>query len=301
MPLELGDLRTVSFAARLGSFSRAAEAVNLSQPAFSRRIAEIEKTLGVTLFERLPRGVRPTEACVAFLRHAEAALNSIEDGRAAALEVETRRGRDVAIGLLENLCEPGLIAACHGAGEFPGPAITFRPRSLSSEISADLLAGATRLGLRYNRDPDPRLEAVWVADDPIVIACASSHPLAAAGRATMDELERAQWIGNPASLDRTDSEDLPSAVFRGWSAMKMAPIFARLQLLEAGCGLAMVRRACIREQITRRSIVELTTPLALSIPMFLTWRRGVGLGEAADQLRARIKAFYEASPDERAD
>jgi DNA-binding transcriptional LysR family regulator len=300
MPLEFGDVRTVSFAARLGSFSRAAEAANLSQPAFSRRVAEIEKTLGVTLFERLPRGVRPTAACLAFLRHAEAALTSVEDGRAAALEVEKRRGREVAIGVLENLCEPGLIAACHGGGEISGPMIAFRPRSLSAEISADLLAGATRLGLRYNRDPDPQLDAIWVADDPIVIACASSHPLAAAGRATMDELERAQWIGNPAALDRADSEDLPSAVFRGWSAMKMAPIFARLQLLEAGCGLAMVRRDCIREQVARGSIVELRTPLALSIPVFLTWRRGAGLGEAADQLRAQIKAFYQPSPDERA-
>jgi len=297
MPLELGDLRTVSVAARLGSFSRAAEASNLSQPAFSRRIADIERALGVTLFERLPRGVRPTEACVAFLRHAEIALNSIEEARAAALEVGGRRAREVALGVLENLCEPGLIAACKALGEAMGATVLFRPRSLSAEISADLLAGATQLGLRYNRDPDPQLEAMWVADDPFVVACGSSHPLAAAGRATMDDLERAQWIGNPAAIEGADFDDLPSAVFRGWSAMRMAPIFARLKLLEAGCGLAMVRRDCIREQIARGVVVELKTPLAFSIPVFLTWRRGVGLAEAAERVRACAHAFYTSQAE----
>jgi DNA-binding transcriptional LysR family regulator len=300
MPLELGDLRTLSVAARLGSFSRAAEVSNLSQPAFSRRIAEIEKTLGIPLFERLPRGVRPTEACVAFLKHAESALRSVEEGRAAALEVSKRQSREVAVGVLENLCEPGLIAACNAPVAAASPTVVFRPRSLSAEISADLLADATKLGLRYNRDPDPQLEAVWVADDPIVIACAASHPLAAAGSATMDDLERAQWIGNPAAVQGADFDELPSAVYRGWSAMKMAPIFARLNLLEAGCGLAMVRRDCIREQVARGAVVELKTPLALSIPVFLAWRRGGGMSEAADQLRTRIQAFYKAERTDRA-
>lgn len=294
MPLELGDLSKVSLAARVGSFSRAADLSNLSQPAFSRRIAEIEAALGVLLFERLARGVRPTEACIAFLQHAEIALHSIEEARAAALAVTKRQSREVALGVLENLCEPRLIAACNAFAE-TSSTVVFRPRGLSAEISAELLAGATKLGLRYNRDPDPQLEAVWVADDPIVIACAASHPLAATGSATMDELERAQWIGNPAAVGGATFDELPSAVFRGWSAMKMAPLFARLHLLEAGCGLAMVRRNCIREQLDRGSIVELSTPLALSIPVFLTWRRGGAMSEAADQLRKCIQEFYRSA------
>lgn len=300
MALELADLRTISVAARLASFSRAAEALNLTQPALSRRIAEVERSLGVALFDRLPRGVRPTAACLAFLRHAEVALESVESGREAALEVERRRTSEVALGVLENLCDEDLIAAGRDAmASLDGAAVDFRARGLSAEISADLLSGATRLGLRYGRDPNPQLEAAWVADDPIVIACAVSHPLAAARRATMDELERARWIGNAATADAaegTSPEDFPSAVFRGWSAMRMAPTFARLKLLEAGVGLAMVRRACIREQIARGAVIELATPLALSIPVFLTWRRGVHLGAAASCLRDRIAEFYAARP-----
>lgn len=297
MTLELVDLRTVSVAARLRSFSRAAEALNLTQPAFSRRIAEVEKTLGISLFERLPRGVRPTEACLAFLRHAEIALNSVEAGRAAALEVESRRAREISFGVLENLCDEALVAACWATlSGIEGAAINFRPRSLSAEISADLLAGETKLGLRYNRDPDPQLETMWIADDPIAIACAASHPLGATGKATLEDLERAQWIGSPAAVRgaTTSPEDLPSAVFQGWSAMRLAPIFARLKLLEAGFGLAMMRHASIREQVARGSIVELKTPLALSLPIFLTWRRGAPLADAADHLREQVRGFYAA-------
>jgi DNA-binding transcriptional LysR family regulator len=96
-------------------------------------------------------------------------------------------------------------------------------------------------------------------------------------------------------VDGATFNELPSAVFRGWSAMRMAPIFARLQLLEAGCGLAMVRRNCIREQVDRGSVVELRTPLAFSIPVFLTWRRGSAMSEAADRVRRHIQEFYQSA------
>ncbi|RYE37512.1 MAG: LysR family transcriptional regulator, partial [Hyphomicrobiales bacterium] len=68
MGLGLVELRSVISAARLGSFGRAAAALHVTQPALSRRIAEAEASLGVQLFERLSRGVRPTDACLAFLR-----------------------------------------------------------------------------------------------------------------------------------------------------------------------------------------------------------------------------------------
>lgn len=55
-------LRAFDAAARLGSFSRAAEAVHLTHGAVSRRIAELEAQFKTPLFERLPRGVRPTAA-----------------------------------------------------------------------------------------------------------------------------------------------------------------------------------------------------------------------------------------------
>jgi hypothetical protein len=73
--------------------------------------------------------------------------------------------------------------------------------------------------------------------------------------------------------------------------MKMVPIFARLKLLEAGFGLALVRRACLGE---RGPIVELETPMRLSLPIFLAWRRGIHFGRAEERLREELRVTYQA-------
>ena len=241
MPLELTNLRTVMTAARLGSFSRAAEALNLTQPALSRRIAEVEVGARHQPVRASAAGVQPTDACLAFLRHAEIAFNSIENGCEAAREVESRRLSDITFGVLENLCDETLSAACRRTlSEVAGAVINFRPKILSVEITADLLSGATKLGLRYERDPDPQLETMWIGDDPIVVACASSHPLARLGKATMDDLECGRWIGSSPNIDEMTPElqdDLPSAVYSGWSAMRTVPFFARLSSWRADSAL----------------------------------------------------------------
>jgi DNA-binding transcriptional LysR family regulator len=292
MPLDLPQLRSVSVAARLGSLSRAAETLNITQSALSRRIAEAERSLGVLLFERQSRGVKPTEACRAFLRHAEIALVGLEEGREAARDVQDRRQRDVAFGVLEIFCDARLLGACQ-----PPMSVSLKTVNASAEVSADLLAGTVKLGLRYRRDASPQLESAWVANDPVVVACAPGHPLAAAGRADMDELEAAQWIGYPTVIDRTTTtyqEGLRQAGVQGWRMMDAATVYGRLRLAEAGLGLTLVRRACILEQLADGRLVEIETPLATEIPMVLTWRRGY-LGDAAAALRDRILGAYAST------
>jgi DNA-binding transcriptional LysR family regulator len=295
VPLDIANLRAVAMAARLGSFTRAADVLNISQPALSRRIAEVEGELGVQLFARQPRGVRATDACLAFLPHAEIVLNSIESGREAALDADARRLVSVDFGFLENLCDDLLTDACQRTlAGVEAAAINFRPRVLSSELTSDLLSGAIRLGLRYGRDTEPQVDSMWLADDPIVVACPASHPLAKRGKVTLADLAGAQWIGAVANVQEpaiASEEGLPAAIYSGWTAMKMVPIFARLKLLEAGFGLALVRRACLRE---RGPIVELETPMRLSLPIFLAWRRGIHFGRAEERLREELRLTYQA-------
>jgi len=71
-----------------GSITRAAAQLHLSQPALSHQIAMLESELGTSLFERLPRGIRPTAAGREALRHAHGALEAadrvVQAGRAVA-------------------------------------------------------------------------------------------------------------------------------------------------------------------------------------------------------------------------
>ena len=80
--LNLDHVRAFTEVARLGTFSAAAELLNLTQPAISQQIAQLEKRLGVSLLERLGRRATPTAAGLELLDHAA----RIDGAVAAALE-----------------------------------------------------------------------------------------------------------------------------------------------------------------------------------------------------------------------
>jgi DNA-binding transcriptional LysR family regulator len=71
MPLNLHLLRLFATVVRTGSFSRAAEALHISQPAISKGVADFELQIGCRLLDRAPKGVRPTREGQALMRHAE--------------------------------------------------------------------------------------------------------------------------------------------------------------------------------------------------------------------------------------
>ena len=72
---------------RHGSLSRAARAVNLSQPALTQAIGGLEATLGVTLFERGPAGMAPTAPAALLAARAEAAIAQVDSPRVTGTQV----------------------------------------------------------------------------------------------------------------------------------------------------------------------------------------------------------------------
>src|SRR5207302_1148991 len=74
--MELRHLRYFVAVAEEGSFLRAAGRLRVAQPALSKQIRDLEREVGVKLFERLPRGARVTRAGEPFLSNARSALES---------------------------------------------------------------------------------------------------------------------------------------------------------------------------------------------------------------------------------
>ncbi|MBN9599321.1 MAG: transcriptional regulator CynR [Afipia sp.] len=70
-----------------GSFTRAAETLNVSQPALSQQIRFLEDTLGAKLLDRSGRTVRPTDAGQAYIRHLKAALQNLDAAQRAVHDV----------------------------------------------------------------------------------------------------------------------------------------------------------------------------------------------------------------------
>src|SRR5215831_6961032 len=100
MAMELSELEAFVAINRAGGFTRAAEYLHLSQPAISRRIELLERELGAPLFERLPGGIRLTEAGLALLPHAQLALAAVEDGRAAVRALEAEEVGSITLALV---------------------------------------------------------------------------------------------------------------------------------------------------------------------------------------------------------
>jgi DNA-binding transcriptional LysR family regulator len=96
--LSLQQIRCFSAAAQLGSFTAAAEALRVSQPAVAEQVRNLENTLGVDLFARVGRGVVPTEAGHAFAEHADRTLRALEDAAGSVAARSSLRDGSVALG-----------------------------------------------------------------------------------------------------------------------------------------------------------------------------------------------------------
>ncbi len=81
--MELHQLRYFAAVARLGNFTRAAEACHVSQPTLSQQVAKLELELGTSLFDRTGRGATLTDAGRAFQERVEYALGLLDDAREA--------------------------------------------------------------------------------------------------------------------------------------------------------------------------------------------------------------------------
>jgi len=80
MDLQVAHLRTLQAIARHGSFSRAAQALHLTQPAVSMQVRHLERALGLPLLERVGKRAFPTRAGELLLAHADRALRELEAG-----------------------------------------------------------------------------------------------------------------------------------------------------------------------------------------------------------------------------
>ena len=97
--LSLQQIRCFCAALELGSFTAAAEALRVSQPAVAEQIRKLEQALGADLFVRAGRGVVATEAGRAFAEHAARSLRAIEDAAGSVGELTALRGGTVALGI----------------------------------------------------------------------------------------------------------------------------------------------------------------------------------------------------------
>ncbi|MEW1678170.1 transcriptional regulator CynR [Streptomyces noursei] len=178
MALELRHLRSLLAIAEHGSFTRAAEALHLSQPALSQQIGQLERTVGAQLLDRSGRTVRPTDAGAVFLRHARAALTELDAGTRAVLDVQ-----DLSRGSLRLAHTPTfgtyLIGPLVQRFRARWPGVTLDVRETTQDaVETQLLADELDLGLAFRGDQLPGITGETLFVERLGIVVGTGHPLA---------------------------------------------------------------------------------------------------------------------------
>lgn len=101
----LRHLRYLLAVADHGGFTRAAEVLHVSQPTLSQQIRQLEETLGVSLFDRTSRTVKPTDAGLAYIESARRVLVELAAGKRALHDV-----KDLSRGSLRLAMTPTFMA-----------------------------------------------------------------------------------------------------------------------------------------------------------------------------------------------
>jgi DNA-binding transcriptional LysR family regulator len=173
------------------SFTRAAERLHLAQPSLSRQVRLLERELGISLFNRGP-GQGPvtlTPDGSALLPFMQRVLADVEatgaEARALSGMVRGRLAMGATPSLITSVLAPALVAF---HTRHPGIDLSVVEGG-SHQLVPQVAAGEVDLALVVLPVADPLVEATPLFDDPLVLATAPAHPLAARAAVRVRELD----------------------------------------------------------------------------------------------------------------
>lgn len=184
---------------RNGSILHAAQAANLTQPAASKLLADLEHALGVKLFERLPRGVAPTWYGEVMIRRAGAALAELDAGHQEVMELLSGLSGRVAVGAVltpSTTLLPAAITLLKARQPRVHIAITV---DTSKPMIQHLQSGELDLviGRVLDSESAAQLSFEPLTDEPHSLVVRAGHPLVGRSDLNLQELARQSWILPP--------------------------------------------------------------------------------------------------------
>jgi LysR family cyn operon transcriptional activator len=178
----LRPIRYLKAVADHGSFTRAAAALHVSQPALSQQIREFEERMGVQLLDRTGRTVRPTDAGETYLRHVRRALDELEVGGRAIRDVQDLSSGTLRLGFTPSFAIYLLAPLIRRYRDrFPGIVLTVTEMS-QEEMERAVSVDALDVGLAFS---DVVVEWLPLHTERLALIVGQGHP-AATGDREMD-------------------------------------------------------------------------------------------------------------------
>jgi DNA-binding transcriptional LysR family regulator len=269
--MNLNHLAIFHAVAEAGSVTRAAERLCISQPAVSKQLRELERSLGMALFHRLSKGIQLTEAgqllrgysgqLFAVEAEAEQALKELRALQRGAIRI----GASTTIGvyLLPEIC-----AQFHQ--QYPGIEMNLEITN-SAGVEHLLRANQIDLALSEGLEPAPDLQAEIFRWDDLVVIAAPNHPL-------MQQLSvnAAEICGEPFILREPGSgtravveQALDRKGLTVQPVMSLGSTEAIKRSVAAGAGLSIVSRMAVTLELeTGRLAVLPMTDLSIQRPLY---------------------------------
>jgi DNA-binding transcriptional LysR family regulator len=219
MGLTLEGLRYAQAVVETKSFSAAARAYGVTQPALSNGIARLEEQLGERLFDRTPRGVTQTAFGARILPLIERALTELDGITAEARRLTAPGSRSIHVGV-SPLISPQLVARVFTAVcELPSPRDLVLREANMGDLRDGLLAGELDVILIPAVEPLPRFKHEIIDSEPVVVVDATPVP---SNAVELGETAGEQFILVPDSCGLTrftkqlfGSHDLPLRTYPG--------------------------------------------------------------------------------------
>ena len=245
------DLEAFLAVKETGSFLRAAERLNLSQSAITRRIQKLETALDSRLFERTTRAVKPTFAAKRLQARAEAILDEARETtrgmRDESVALLHRRGAVVTVAVVPTVVAPLLAPALV---DFRAQGHTARIAlcdGLANDVGEAVAQGEADFGICSIPSLEANTTFEPLFDDPMMLVMPAGHALATRASIRWADLARealilpARGTGNRLVIDEAMARARLSLEWT-YTAERSA---TGLALVGAGIGVALLPRSSL--------------------------------------------------------
>lgn len=284
----LRQLRTFAEVARHMSFTAAARALHLTQPAVSMQVRQLEQAAGLPLVEQLGRRVHLTEAGQELLRYAARVSDLLREAEDAMKALQGIGGGELSIAVTSTAkyFAPSLLAEFRRRH----PEVRLRLAVSNREAVVRALTENTVDLAVMGRPPRGlEAEAAAFAKHPIVVIAAPGHPLAARRRLPLEALARETFVirergsGTRNAMEHVFAE----RGFKAHDTLEMSSNETIKQAVMAGMGIAFLSMHTIGLELRAQRLVLL--PVA-GLPVMREWyvihRKGKRLSPAAQAFKS---------------
>ncbi|MCF8159423.1 MAG: LysR family transcriptional regulator [Polaromonas sp.] len=252
--MDLKQLEYFVRVAELGSFTRAAIALNVAQPALSRQVRLLEVELRQNLLTRNGRGALPTEAGKLLLAHGRGILHQVERAREELGRVRGSLAGRVAVGLPTSLARVLTVPLIRAhQTELPDATLAIS-EGLSVPMQESLIAGRLDIVVLYNAQPSADIDITPLLEEDLLLVQRRPPGLAedpAPGPITLRELAGLPLVipTRPNAIRMQVESELANLGCRLNIALEIDGVSAILDLVADGAGSAVLSRNAVASSI----------------------------------------------------